>query len=444
MADSAHAIHLVERAARDLLEQPRRFVLAVSGGIDSMVLLEAAARCGAVDRGAIVATFDHGTGDHALRAIALVERRASELGLRVVRGAGSAYLRGEAAWRRARWSFLRAVSEREKATVASAHTRDDQIETVFMRALRGAGARGLAGLYADSNVARPFIDLSRATITTYASARSVPYIDDPSNMSLAFLRNRVRHELLPALSRVKPTFGIEMLELSQSAAEWRRGVERVARAVGTIGENGTTVRVPIRSLSGLSVESLCVLWPALAALVGVTLDRRGTRRLAEFTITGTSGGVIQLSGGFEVVARRDEMVLRRMDFRIDRSAVVESVPFEAAESTGGVLHFGKWRFRRLASAPPDDPWSASLPAGAALVIRAWRPGDRMRALRGPAARRVKRYLADAGVAGPDRAGWPVVLAGDEIVWIPGVRRGVAATERPGRPGVAYACERIDG
>ncbi|MBC8027926.1 MAG: hypothetical protein H7Y89_18195, partial [Steroidobacteraceae bacterium] len=57
-------------------------------------------------------------------------------------------------------------------------------------------------------------------------------------------------------------------------------------------------------------------------------------------------------------------------------------------------------------------------------------------------RRVKRFLRDAGLAGPDRQGWPVVLAGDEIVWIPGVRRSDAATVRPGRPGALYVCDRI--
>jgi tRNA(Ile)-lysidine synthase len=57
---------------------------------------------------------------------------------------------------------------------------------------------------------------------------------------------------------------------------------------------------------------------------------------------------------------------------------------------------------------------------------------------------VKRYFSDAGIAGPERAGWPVVLADGEIVWIPGVRRSDAATDRSGRPGVPYVCERNDG
>jgi tRNA(Ile)-lysidine synthetase-like protein len=82
-----------------------------------------------------------------------------------------------------------------------------------------------------------------------------------------------------------------------------------------------------------------------------------------------------------------------------------------------------------------------LPVDATLTVRGWRPGDRMRVAGANAARRVKRFFADARIAGPDRAGWPVVLAGDEIVWIPGVRRSDAATVRSGRPGLRYTCER---
>jgi tRNA(Ile)-lysidine synthase len=91
-----------------------------------------------------------------------------------------------------------------------------------------------------------------------------------------------------------------------------------------------------------------------------------------------------------------------------------------------------------------DAWTAELPAHGRLSIREWRPGDRMRLDEGGAARRVKRFLADARVPGPDRAGWPVVLLDSEIVWIPGVRRSRAAADRSGRPTVRYICERFDG
>jgi len=128
----------------------------------------------------------------------------------------------------------------------------------------------------------------------------------------------------------------------------------------------------------------------------------------------------------------------------------------------GVVQFGDWRFQPLEALDnsggpasdetpdegprvhPEDPWVADLPADRSLTIRAWRPADRMRPREGGAARRVKRFFGDARIPGPNRAGWPVVLADDEIVWIPGVRRSPAASERSGRPVVRYICERFLG
>jgi tRNA(Ile)-lysidine synthase len=105
------------------------------------------------------------------------------------------------------------------------------------------------------------------------------------------------------------------------------------------------------------------------------------------------------------------------------------------------LRLGVWHF----STPRDghgesvDPWIAQLPADVDVSVRRWQPGDRMQLAPGMW-RKVKRFLSDAHVSGARRGEWPVVLAGPEIVWIPGVRRSDAAAVRPGEPGVVYRCE----
>src|SRR5688572_4731162 len=103
-----------------------------------MALLYATAKW-APERIAAVATFDHGTGVHATEATSLVAAEGRRLGLTVVRERARVTASTEAAWRDARWSFLHRVARAHRARVATAHTRDDQIETVFMRALRGSG-----------------------------------------------------------------------------------------------------------------------------------------------------------------------------------------------------------------------------------------------------------------------------------------------------------------
>ncbi|MBK5188319.1 MAG: tRNA lysidine(34) synthetase TilS [Gemmatimonadaceae bacterium] len=178
-------------------------------------------------------------------------------------------------------------------------------------------------------------------------------------------------------------------------------------------------------------KALALLWPAVAARAGVTLDRRGTDRLIAFTTMEKRGARMQLSGGFETVLHRGAFIIRRAG----REAPQGALGLEAG------LQLGGFRF----DARDEDVvslWSAKLPARKTLTVRTWRAGDRM-VPAGGNARRVKGLLRDAGVDAASRGSWPVVLADDEIVWVPGVRRSSAASARSGRPVVTYHCERID-
>jgi tRNA(Ile)-lysidine synthase len=293
-----------------------RVVLAISGGLDSMVLLHAAASLPRSGRPRLrVASFDHRTGDAARRAVQRVARAARAAGIDPVCDSASQRHSTEHAWRQERWSFLRSAGTAFGGPVATAHTLDDQVETVFIRALRDAGPRGLAGLYAESSIIHPFIALTRSTLATYADTHGVTYIDDPTNQSRAFLRNRVRHDLLPAIARVRPTFASELLDVARGAAGWRLAIDQIAEAVRVVKDADGALRIARADLSGYSADSLRVLWPAIAARVGVIMDRRGTQRLAQFTIEGATGGAIQLSGGVEVRMYRDYMLLRKWDWR---------------------------------------------------------------------------------------------------------------------------------
>jgi tRNA(Ile)-lysidine synthase len=430
------------RAAARASDVP--LVLAVSGGLDSMVLLHAAARA-AHSRVAMVATFDHGTGRAGSSAARFVAREAAALGLPVALGHASAGAPAkdgrEAAWRDARHAFLRDVAASVGGQVVTAHTEDDQVETVLMRVLRGSGARGLAGLYAIGPIIRPFLHVRRALLEAFAREHGLKWRSDPTNRSREFLRNRVRLDLLPALRRVRPEIEAELLETARSAAEWRAAMDSVAANLHCTMDRGGALRVASRELAGYDRDSLSVLWGALAARVGLALDWRGTRRLAAFTIREPRSGTVPLSGGWYVEARGGVYILGK------RSLVATwPTPLPAA----GELQWGEFLFRVVATAPANagsemgmGPWRAELPTQALVSVRAWVAGDRVARSGGQGLRRVKRYLSEAGVRGLDRRGWPVVVdERDDVVWIPGVRRADAATERSGRPVRHYICERI--
>jgi tRNA(Ile)-lysidine synthase len=376
-----------------------------------------------------------------------VAQTAAALGLPVVIGhltAHEAPVAGrEAAWRRARFDFLRAVAAPLGARIVTAHTEDDQIETVLMRVLRGSGTRGLAALLAPSDVMRPFVELRRATLASYARAARVRWREDPSNRSREFLRNRIRLDLLPALRRADPSIDAVLLAVARGAAEWRTKLDAVVETrIRPRRTGAAALAIPRAELTGLDADSVGVLWGAIAGRVGLALDRRGTHRLTSFTISEPQSGSVPLSGGWCVDATPEEYVLRRRPLEAERAV---ALPAE------GALRWGAFRFQVAGGAEPilgtsetiARSWSASLAISSRPIVRSWEAGDRLAPATGQARRRVKRYLTEAGVRGLDRAGWPVVVAGDDVVWIPGVRRSDAATERSGRPVRHYLCERID-
>ena len=426
------SVEIVEVVVRSLAGRGP-LVLAVSGGRDSMALLAAVRAGGLVTQVAAVATFDHGTGAAATAAAALVAHTARVAGLPVAVGRAPQSLgESEAAWRGARLDFLREVAAARGARLVTAHTQDDQRETVAFRILRRAGPRGLAGLDTDAGPMRPLLSISRAQLAHWAESRKVAWVEDPANQDLRHARNRLRLELLPALEAAAPGFGATLDAIGAQSAHWRRALESIVTRLDVGGDLSRPAHerlIAAHLVEDYTPEELAVLWPAILARRGVTVDWRGTERLARGSTGKAVGTRIQLSGKTEVVRVRDGFVVRTRRPADDG----QERPLVPGVRVGSV------RFR-LGSAG-DDPWNARLPANAPLTVRAWRDGDRL-CRAGHPARRVARFLADAGIGGPDRDGWPVVLAAGEIVWIPGVRSGHLAG--PDAPAVEWSGERTAG
>ncbi len=430
----------IEVPVRDLLSRRERLVLAVSGGRDSAVLLEAVARLRSPGHHIVVATLDHGTGEHATRAAELTVATATGHGIGVVTERLRDTKATEADWRRLRWRFLKRVAQEEDAVVVTAHTRDDQVETVVMRLLRGTGPRGLAGLYAPSSVERPLLSASRHDVQYYARARHVTFVDDPSNLSVRFLRNRVRLNLLPAIRAVRPGFDDELLDLAHRAAQLRVAVDRIADDFVLDSQPSRRVSVDAELLRSLDEAGRRLVWPSLAAVAGITLDRRGVERLSRLPDQGP-GTTAQISGGHQAVRVRGEIRLHR------RRAAGPTL----AQVLKDVTVFGGFRFQLVpvhtyssgnrVSQEPDDPWRFWLDQSSEVVVRKWFPGDRLIVDSKGARRRVKRFLAEAEIPVLFRRDWPVVVVGGEVVWIPGIRRGYF---QPGRgPVVECRCERLE-
>jgi len=316
----AGVVEKVQRAVAAL--PPGRYLLAISGGRDSMVLLDAFAAVRA-DVGAIV-TFDHGTGPHAVKAVTHVEKEAEKRGLTVITGKRRGWSpsldrlidkfgpASEAMLRTARWEFLRVTAVSANGTIVTAHTQDDQAETVFMRILRHARARGLAAMHAKSDVERPLLCITRDEIAAYAAERGVKWVEDPTNASMRFHRNRVRAELLPALEAAQPGFSKALLAMSERCGEWRGELAAMVDSLDVTVTDAPdrTAIVRAEALAGLTPEGLAVLWPELAGRAGAVLDWRGVERLVREGPKVKPGAEIPLSGGVTVSRTATTFVVR--------------------------------------------------------------------------------------------------------------------------------------
>lgn len=193
-----------EAIARHRLWAPGdRVAVAVSGGLDSVCLLDLLHRITRWHRGVLsVVTVDHRTRAGSSADAGFVQALADELGLPCVRIELQPGASSEAELREGRYAAFEAL---DVDRVALAHHRGDQAETVLLQLLRGSGATGLAGMrWRRGRYVRPLLQISRGELVAWAEHRGLSSRHDPSNDDPRYLRNRIRHEVLPLLEAIRP------------------------------------------------------------------------------------------------------------------------------------------------------------------------------------------------------------------------------------------------
>ena len=308
----AQVLRKLEKSIRDhrLLHAGDRVGAAVSGGADSVALLRGLLQLR--DELGIVLSVVH--VNHGLREEAAADQRfveelaaANALQCHVVSCNVSLFaserrLSIEAAGRELRYRyFYQLIAEGKLDKVATAHTRDDQAETVLLRFLRGAGTRGLAGVYRtvgdaseQGRIARPMLGVSRAEVEGYLRELNQPWREDESNRDPGYLRNRVRHELLPLLER---EFNPNLRQILAETAEIAHGEEEfwadfAERELGKrilSGDDRPESRLNVHRLSDLPVALQRRLLRAFAERQGVRLDFEHLERMRIFAIAGRAG-----------------------------------------------------------------------------------------------------------------------------------------------------------
>jgi tRNA(Ile)-lysidine synthase len=255
----------------------------------------------------------------------------------------------EEAARRLRYQWFRQLmASGELDAVATAHTLDEQAETVLAKFLRGAWTEGLSGIhpivhFAEGRILRPLLGTSRAEVETYLKILGQDWREDSSNRHLTFTRNRIRHELLPQLEAWNPRLRehlSQMAELARDEESW--WTAEVTRAAAQVILPGRPVRGGGRAAAegiALGIAQLATLEPALqrrvlryaAEQLGFAPDFRGTEALRSLALTGRPGKKSELAGGL-----RGERTHRELRLSIHSAAPYPEAPTLPAEFTFSV------------------------------------------------------------------------------------------------------------
>jgi tRNA(Ile)-lysidine synthase len=418
-------------AAAGLPRPGQTVVVGLSGGADSVALLDVLASLGARDGFRVVAAHL----DHALRAgsaadAAFCAALAARLGVAFETARADVRARArrekggtEEAARRERYAFLREVEQRHAAAaIAVAHTLDDQAETFLLRLLRGAGSVGLGAMRpVAGDVLRPMLEATRRDVLAHLKARGLEWREDGSNADDSFLRNRTRHELLPYLERrFNP-------RVRQALARAASVLADEAAVLG--GEGDSLVERAGRSQGGailLDRSALASVSRAVArAAVRSTLERTGGLRgvglvhvdriLALATAARPSGKRLPLPGGREAVVEFAQVRVGPRRKPAEPFAIDVPVPGRVDLPGTGLALLAQTARGPAASrgvsavvAAPDGP----------LTVRTRRPGDRVRAKGRDMS--LKKFLMERRVPADERAGLPLLASGSRVLWVPGL------------------------
>ncbi len=435
------------RAMRRLALGERPLLLAVSGGLDSTVLLDLAVRWRA-DAGAgaptlLVAHVDHGIHPESGEVARRVERLAGAHGLRTV--GVRLELSAEASETRARQARLAWLREARRRTgagwILTAHHADDQRETVLMRLLHGSGPAGLAGMSARGReVARPLLGITRADLRAYAEARRLSWWEDPANEDSRHFRSWVRTTLLPAAAARAPRGLARLDEAARHAARDRRAWGEALREWPGLGyrQEGGVASLDWTALGALPRALQGALAGALIREAGAVAGARAVHRALQTLNGGASGSRADLTGGWQL-----GLSFGRLEVLAPARNADSGV--RLVEGAAGEEHWGEWTIRwRAEAAPPEqqrDGRTAWFIPGT-LMVRGWRPGDRLAPLRGRGHRLAAQCFQEARIAATRRKAWPVVTEPEagELAWIPGVCRSEARVPAAGAPALRVEVE----
>ncbi len=289
--------------------KPGRYVVAVSGGVDSMVLLDLLRHM--PDLELIVAHFDHGIRTDSAEDMRLVQHIADSYGLQFVSDEGKLGPQAsEAMARQARYDFLeRARANHHADAIITAHHQDDWLETAILNILRGTGRKGLTSLADRPHIQRPLLHISKQELIAYAHSHGLTWHEDSTNADDKYLRNYIRHNILPQFD---VTATAQLVEVLEESRQTNRALDaELGTILGTMSDGATLDRRAFASLPHDIAKELLATWLRDQGIAD--FDHKTLERVVVAAKTKSAGARIDIISGTSLLLTKDKLALMRLE-----------------------------------------------------------------------------------------------------------------------------------
>jgi tRNA(Ile)-lysidine synthase len=418
-------------------------VVAVSGGADSTALLDALVRihhCEGLAGGLVVAHLNHQlrgeeSDDDEKFVREMAVRLKLDCAIERIDVAGLARARKEnleASARRIRYDFLRRVAEsRNLAIVFTAHTQDDQVETILMRLIRGTGPEGLRSIHQNRQLAekvlliRPLLDATRDEVIEHCRHYDLAFRTDSTNTSPGLTRNRVRHELLPLLRTFNQRFNETIARTAELALDDQNYLTQLASEVYAVIPRDREIEIALlHSIHPVIRRRILRMW---------LRDLRGGLERIEMAHLNALEDLIEKSQSGSIVDLPSGWIARREFNRITLDQRKEILPLDSLSLLRGQsVNFGKFRFsiqrkitcQKSRQNEKSGHYFALLRECEeldGLIIRTRLPGDAYLPSGGSHRTKLKTLMIKKKIPISERGDYPVLVTSDgSIVWSPGL------------------------
>jgi tRNA(Ile)-lysidine synthase len=410
--------------SNSLCQSSDRILLAISGGIDSMVLLHLFITAGY--KAGIAHCNFHLRGSESDGDEKFVKSAAENMGADFYRqdfdteqSARASGISIQMAARNLRYRWFEEIRSRHGYDyIATAHNQDDVIETFFINLSRGTGIRGLTGIPAKSErIIRPLLFASRKSIEEYAIGHDISFREDSSNASDKYLRNRVRHHLIPMLEEENPSFRMALMETMLKLSETEKLYEQelVLLKNRLMRKEGDRIKIRISDLSAHGARK--------SILFEILSEYNFSAQAMEDIIHSLGGpsGKQFLSATHRIVKDREDLIITPVDNKEERKYYLE---LEAGRITEPVdLEWMVVDHTETFHIPNDrkiaclDLQKLHFP----LILRHWQTGDYFQPLGMQGMKKISDFLIDIKVSLPDKERTWLLTSGREIAWVIGQR-----------------------